>query len=317
MQMRVLITGSTGYLGSKVVDLLGQGADDVELFGIDLNPPRQASAYKVFRTGSVTDADAMERIFEAARPEVAVHLAFVVNPLHDRTREEYVDREGTRVFLEQCDRQGVRRVVLLSSVAAYGAFKDNDDPLTEESKVRGVHGYAYSWMKAETDRMAQEYQRTHPECEVVILRPALFVGPNTHNSFFDVLKYPVVPRARDHGASCDPEFQFIHEDDMAACLAASMTKPGLKGVYNVSGDGKIPFSALIRVYGKRSLPVPLWLLKPAAKLLWWLHISKVPADQLEFIRYQWIMDNGRMKRELYTPKIDSLEAFKQYAHKRK
>lgn len=315
--MRVLITGSTGYLGSRVVHILAGKQSGVELFGIDLNPPKQAFAYQVFKTGSVTDEDAMRRIFDSARPETAVHLAFVVNPLHDRSREEFVDREGMRVFLEQCDRHQVRRVVVLSSVAAYGAFDDNDYPLNENSKVRGVYGYAYSWMKAETDRMAQEYAHSHPECEVVILRPALFVGPNTHNSFFDVLKYPVVPLARDRGKTHDPEFQFIHEDDMAACLAQAIVKPGLKGVYNVSGDGRMRFSALVHEYGKKTIAVPMWLLKPAAKLLWWLHISKAPADQLEFIRYPWIMDNSRMKRELYTPKTDTLEAFRQFINKHK
>jgi UDP-glucose 4-epimerase len=299
-----------------VVQLLSRSGGD-EVFGIDLRPPQQASEYATFHTGSVTDADAMGRIFESARPEVAVHLAFVVNPLHDREKEEFVDREGMKLFLEMCGKHGVRRAVILSSVAAYGAFEDNDDPLTEESNVRGVHGYAYSWMKAETDKMATEFERTHPECEVVILRPALFVGPNTKNAFFDVLKYPIVPQVREKGKTCDPEFQFIHEDDMAACLFEAVKKPGLRGVYNITGDGRIRFSELVRAYGKRALPVPMWLLKPAAKLLWLLHISKAPADQLDFIKYKWVMDNSRMKREMYVPKVDSLDAFKQFASKRR
>lgn len=314
--MRILITGSTGYLGSRAVNMLG-GLQDAEIFGIDINPPKQASHYKVFRTGSVTDADAMERIFEAARPEVAVHLAFAVNPLHNRDREEEIDREGTRIFLAECDRHRVRRMVMLSSVAAYGAFPDADHPLTEGSKVRGVYGYAYSWMKAETDKMVQEYQRTHPDCEVVTLRPCLFIGPNTHNAFFDVLKYPIVPQIREKGAVRDPDMQFIHEDDMAECLVAAVVKPGLKGIYNVAGEGTLKFSELVHLYGKHSIGVPFWLLKPAAKLLWYSRISKAPADQLEFIRYTWIMDNSKMKRELYVPKVESREAFRQFAEKHK
>ena len=314
--MRVLITGSTGYLGSKVVDMLGQN-DGMEIFGIDLNPPKKASDYKVFHTGTVTDEAAMTRVFDTARPDVAVHLAFAVNPMHDRAREEFIDREGMRLFLEGCERVKVSRVVILSSVSAYGAFSDNDCPLTESSRVRGVYGYAYSWMKAETDKMAQDFQQKHPECEVVILRPALFVGPNTKNSFFDVLKYPIVPQIKEKGQLKDPEFQFIHENDMAECLFESITRPNLKGVYNVAGDGKIKFSKLVQVYGKKTLGVPLWILKPAAKLLWILRISKAPADQLEFIRHTWFMDNSRMKGELYTPKYDSERAFLEFAVSKK
>lgn len=314
--MRILITGSTGYLGSRVVDLLA-ASEDTEIYGIDIKPPREAGQYKLFQEGSVTNSQAMERIFEAARPDVAVHLAFAVNPMHDRAGEEFIDREGTRQFFDRCSKHRVRRAVFLSSVAAYGAFEDNDFPLSEASEVRGVYGYAYSWMKAETDRMAQEYQDKHPGCEVVILRPALFVGPNTDNAFFDVLKYPMVPQIREKGSNRDPDLQFIHEDDMAACLAAAIRKPGIKGIYNIAGDGRIRFSQLVRIYGKHTLSIPFWLFKPMAKLLWWLHISKVPAAQLEFIRYNWFMDNSRMKRELYIPKVDSLQAFHQFAERSK
>ncbi len=313
--MRIVITGSTGYLGSRAVSKLALSGGG-KIFGIDLNPPQRAYEYTVFRTGSVTDPDAMERIFDAARPDVAVHLAFVVNPLHDRKREEYIDREGMRIFLNECDRHRVRRVVVLSSAAAYGAFQDNDIPLTEDSRIRGVYGYAYSWMKAQTDLMAQDYQRSHPDCEVVILRPALFVGPNTRNAFFDVLKYPLVPQVKEGGERRDPPLQFIHEDDMAACLVEAMVKPGIRGVYNVAGEGAVRFSELVRLYGKRTIPLPLWLLKAIARFLWFVRISKVPADQLEFLRYTWIMDATKTKRRLFTPTIDSSEAFRQFTASR-
>lgn len=314
--MRVVITGSTGYLGSRTVGRLASSGG-VDIFGIDRNPPRRAHEYAVFRTGSVTDPDAMERIFDAAQPDVAVHLAFVVNPLHDRKREEYIDREGMRLFLHECDRHRVRRVVVLSSVAAYGAFPDNDVPLTEGSRIRGVYGYAYSWMKAETDLMAQDYERSHPDCEVIILRPALFVGPGTRNAFFDVLKYPIVPQVREGGKTMDPPMQCIHEDDMAACLVEAIVKPGIRGMYNVAGEGTVRFSALVGEFGKRCIPLPLWLIRAAARLMWFVRIGKVPAGQVDFIRHTWIMDTTKMKRELSTPTIDSLEAFRQFASARK
>ncbi len=53
--MRVLITGSTGYLGSKTVDMLA-AAGGMDIFGIDLNHPKNAELYTAFHKGSVTDA---------------------------------------------------------------------------------------------------------------------------------------------------------------------------------------------------------------------------------------------------------------------
>lgn len=309
---RILITGSTGYLGSRAIAQLA-ARGDAELFGIDLNSPRDAHSYSVFRQGSVTDAEAMERLFDTARPNVAVHLAFVVNPLHDRAREEMTDREGTRIFLDECLKHNVKRVIVVTSVAAYGAHPDNDVPLTEKSPMRGTEGYAYSWMKAEVDRMVQDFAKLHAACEVVILRPCLIVGPNTNNAFFDILKYPVVPQPCENGARRDVPFQFIHEDEMAACLVEAITKPGIKGAYNIAGEGTVNFSELVRLAGKRAIPVPLWLLRPIAHFLWLLRISKVPAAQLDFLRFPWIMDATRMKAELYTPPTPSAMAFEMMA----
>ena len=305
---RILITGSTGYLGSRAIAQLA-ARGEAELFGIDLNSPRDVNHYSVFRQGSVTDADAMGRLFDTARPDVAVHLAFVVNPLHDRAREEMVDREGTRTFLDECAKHEVKRVIVVTSVAAYGAHPDNDVPLTEKSPIRGTEGYAYSWMKAEVDRMVQDYAQLHSRSEVVTLRPCLIVGPNTNNAFFDIMKYPVVPQPYEAGETRDVPFQFIHEDEMAACLVEAITKPGIKGVYNIAAEGTVDFSELVRLSGKKSLPVPLWLLKPVAKLLWLFRISKVPAGQLDFVRFPWIMDATRMKAELYIPPTPSSMAF--------
>lgn len=312
---RILITGSAGYLGTKVVDLLAAHGG-YEIYGTDLREPKNRLAYAFFRRGSVTDSLMMRELFDRARPDVAVHLAFVVTTTHDRNFEESVALGGTGNFLDGCERQCVPKAVLLSSVAAYGAHDDNDMPLTEGSQIRGVEGYGYSRLKAKADRLAQEFMEAHPNCEFAILRPCLFVGANTNNNFFDVLKYPIVPQVRDYKGVRDPHFQFIHEDDMAACLSAAIEKTA-RGVYNVAADGTAPFSELVRRFGKRSIGIPSWILYPATALLWKLHLVTSPPAQLDFIRYPWIMDAGRMKRELYSPLKSSLEAFDEFARTHK
>lgn len=308
---RILITGSAGYLGSRVVELLARG-NRYEIHGIDVREPAKPNLYKRFVRGSVTSSIAMKNLFDRARPDIAVHLAFVVTSTHDRALETSVALDGTRHFLEGCERNAVPKAIFLSSVAAYGAHDDNDVPLTETSPIRGVAGYGYSLLKAEADRMAQAYMEVHPECEFAILRPCLFAGPNTDNNFFDVLKFAVVPQVRDRRGLRDPEFQFIHEDDMAACLVAAIEKPA-RGPFNVAGEGSVPYSQLVAMVGKRTMPLPAWILYPATALLWKLRLVTSPAAQLDFIRSPWTMDVSRMRRELFTPQRSTLEAFEEYA----
>ncbi len=311
MTTRVLITGSTGYLGSRVVKALTK-REGWEVYGIDVREPRNGNGYARFVKGSVTDARLMRETFDEVKPDIVVHLAFVVTSTHDRKHEEAVAIAGATNVLAGCDRVGAKKVVFLSSVAAYGAFDDNDTPLTETSRIQGVQGYGYSRLKAITDGMATRFMEGHPQCDFVLLRPCLFIGPNTKNNFFDVLKYPVVPQVFDRKGVRDPEFQFIHEDDMADCVVAAIDKP-VRGIFNIAGEGKAPFSALIRRLGKRRIGIPSWILYPATALLWKLHLVTSPPAQLNFIRYPWVMDVGRMRRELFTPTKSTIEAFDEYA----
>jgi UDP-glucose 4-epimerase len=308
--MRILITGSAGYLGSKAVSILKKKGH--EIFGIDIRMPGDTNLYKSFVKGSVADDAAMAKIFEAARPDAAVHLAFVVNALHDEKKEETIDVKGTELFLRHCELYKVPKVVFMSSAAAYGAHPGAGMPLAESSLVRGNRNYSYSRLKEMTDRMGQEFMKGHPECAFVMLRPCLFVGPNTDNSFFEVLKFPLLPQISDAEGVRDVEFQFIHEDDMAECLVSSLEKD-VRGIFNVAGDGTVRFSEIARIAGKRTIALPAWLLYPLTSILWRLRLISSPPGQLDFMRYPWLVNNSRMKAELFTPLRSSPDAFREFA----
>lgn len=311
MSGRILITGSSGYLGTRVVDLLA-ARGGFEIHGMDVRMPENRDRYTCFIKGSVVNARAMRDLFDVARPDVAIHLAFVVDSTHDSRLEESVAVEGARNFLANCERLCVPKVIFLSSAAAYGAHDDNDVPLTESSPVRGVDGYSYSRLKAAADMIAQEYMASHADCDFVLLRPCLFVGPNTRNNFFDILKFALVPQIIDGKGLRDPEFQFIHEDDMAQCVAGAIDKP-VRGIFNVAAGGSTPFSELVRRFGKRRIAVPNWIIYPVVAILWRLHLVSSPPAQLDFIRYQWLLDASRMRRDLYIPSKSSIEAFDEFA----
>ena len=228
--MRVLITGSAGYLGSKVVSLLPEQGGH-EIYGIDIADPQQKDVYASFVKASVTNPYAMEEVFKEAKPDVAIHLAFVVNALHDESKEEEVALKGSENFLYACSQHQVKKIIFMSSASAYGAHSDSKVPYTETSSIRGNESYPYSRLKAMSDRMAVMFMRHYKDGAVVILRPCLFIGPHTDNSFFEMLKFPFFPQIVDKGVRRDPEFQFIHEDDMASCVVASIEKE-VSGIFN-------------------------------------------------------------------------------------
>lgn len=80
--------------------------------------------------------------------DVAIHLAWVLNPIKDAMRMTEVNLGGTRHFLDACARHGVRRVLVASSTTAYGARPSNPVPLDESHPVRGEQPFQYAREKA-------------------------------------------------------------------------------------------------------------------------------------------------------------------------
>ncbi len=309
--MRILITGSAGYLGSKIVAKL-KDRQGFQVFGLDIKKPDNENDYELFVLGSAADKRTTSKLFEAAKPDIAIHLAFVVNPLHNAKKEIEIDVKGSEYFFENCAKHKVNKVIFMSSAAAYGAHPDSSLPYTEETPVRGNEKYIYSRLKAATDRVAHKFaQANNPASKLIVLRPCLFVGPNTNNSFFEVLKFPFFPQIVDASGKRDPDFQFIHEEDMADCVLAAIHK-NVEGNFNIAGDGFVKLSEIASMAGKKKIAMPSWLLKTATSILWRCHLIGAPPAQLDFMRYSWVMDNSKMKKELYQPKYTSAQALQDF-----
>ena len=133
--MRVLLTGCAGFIGMHcALRLLGRG-DDV--FGADNLSPyypvelkqdrlRQLESQRGFRFErlDLADAAALGRLFDAARPELVLHLAAqpgVRYSLDNPSAYIQSNLVGFANLLEACRRHPPRHLVYASSSSVYGA----------------------------------------------------------------------------------------------------------------------------------------------------------------------------------------------------
>ncbi len=201
--MRYVITGGSGYIGSRLVDLLERRDDTEKIVICDVAPPKGYRPNVEFERVDVRDREAVRSVLDRVRPDVLVHLAFILNPSHDEEFVYDVDVNGTHNVLEAAAAAGTGQVLVTTSGVAYGAFPDNPVPLTEDDPVRGVADLQYARDKTESDRLCQLWALKHPERVMTIVRPCIVFGPNVDN--YLVRLWTKQPFAVDVGHDRQPD----------------------------------------------------------------------------------------------------------------
>jgi UDP-glucose 4-epimerase len=93
----------------------------------------------------------------------------------------------------------------------------------------------------------------------------------------------------------DPRLQFVHEDDVVGALMYA-TVHDVPGVYNVAGDGVVPWSEVCKIVSKRRVALPPVLTNWAAEPLRVARILNMPPELLDLLRFGRGLDNTRFQR---------------------
>jgi UDP-glucose 4-epimerase len=305
--MKYVITGGSGYIGSRLVELLSAREDTERILITDLRAPAVPWPKTTYLEMDIRDPG-MLPLLEAEEPDALVHLAFVLNPMRDEHTMYDIDVNGTQSVLDAAARADVQHVLVASSTTAYGAWPDNPVPLVEEHPVRGMPNYEYARDKTEIDRMCQLWAARHPERAMTIVRPCIVFGPSVDNYIIRFWENaPFIPLID----GIDLELQYVHEYDVIDALSRLLL--GRKaGAFNLTGDGTLRLSEGAALAGLKTRHVPYGPYRRIAGALWRLRVprAEAPPGQLDFTRYPWIASNEKIKRELdWAPRYTSREAF--------
>ena len=265
--MRYLITGGSGYIGTRLVELLSRREDTEKIVICDVVPPqgRVPSRRRSSSAWTCATAAPSTRRFERANPDVLVHLAFILNPSHDEGLMYDVDVNGTHNVLEAAAEVGIRQVLVTTSGVAYGAFPDNPNPITEDHPVRGVARFSYARDKTESDRIVQLWALQHPDTITTIVRPCIVFGPNVDN--YLVRLWTKQPFAVDAG-NLDEQIQFVHEDDVVEAVSAPAARAATLASSTWRRDGLMTLRECAELLETPIRKMPLWLYRALAKVLW-------------------------------------------------
>ena len=227
MPSRAIVTGASGYLGSRMADLLERRGWEVLRLVRSPRPGNDRDrAYHLSDAGLPADL----------RADLLIHAAydFSVRSRNDIWR---VNVEGTRRLLAAARDAGIGRIVVLSTMSAYAGTKQ-----------------LYGGAKLAIESATAQYGGT-------AVRPGLVYGPSAGGVFGALqraVRLPLVPLM----APAARQFP-VHEDDLVAAVVALATADHLPpGPIGIAQATPVPFRDILATVAAdqgircRFVPVP-------------------------------------------------------------
>ena len=292
-QRKILITGSSGFFGRAVVAAIRRAWPSAVICGIDVVPPKSDPPDQ-FEMGDITSSKLQQQLV-VFRPDTVIHLAFVVNPMHDEKRMHEINVEGTRNLLAAVGDCGATQLLVSSSATAYGAWPDNPNPMFEDQPLRARCEYRYADHKTQVEMLLRQFTDSNPGINVSWIRPCMAYGRDVSNFLTTILMVPpllVLP------GGDNPIMQFVHLDDVGAAIVAILACKS-SGPFNLAPPDTVTMKDIARMSGRRTISMPFAMCWAAATC-WWalrLPVLKYPAPLWYFIRYPWIVSSKRLTSE--------------------
>jgi len=173
---KILVTGASGFLGTRLVELLAQKGYPVRALVRKLSNTKRlrANGGEVF-FGDVADLESLRPAFNEI--DIIVHAA--ADTAGNERDGEWSTVQGTQNVLQLCHQVGVKKLIYISSCAVYGvtdckkgALIGEDAPLERFPEKRGF----YSWSKLKADQFVVD-AITQGSLPIVNLRPGTIWGP--------------------------------------------------------------------------------------------------------------------------------------------
>ncbi len=252
--VNILVVGASGYIGSRLVPLLGAAGHTLTLASRE-----SAKLAERFPEARLVTADLLDpaSLDEAlAGIDLAYYLAHAMGGGESGFAER--DLAAARNFGEAAARAGVARIVYL------GGLGDDDADLSHHLASRHETG-------AELARHG---------VPVTEFRAAVVIGSGSAS--FEILRHlterlPIMITPRWVSTRCQP----IGIRDVLAYLVAAPDHPETTGIVEIGGPDVLSYGDMMRAYarerGLRRLMIPVPVLTPRLSSYWVNLISPVPA----------------------------------------
>nr|MDO8108801.1 NAD-dependent epimerase/dehydratase family protein [Candidatus Sigynarchaeota archaeon] len=241
--MKVGITGISSTLAICLVGMLVADSNVEKIIGLDVKLYDGPGDEKiVFRKGDVRNADAVRELLRGV--DVLFHMAFVVKHGVPDLRDEILDINvnGSKNVFLQAAASGIKKIIYVSSVAAYGINPGTPLVIKEDTPCKGkeMPQFYYAHTKGLVEEFLDAFEAEHRDIIVTRFRPHIIAGPcfagRTTN--LDIILKPLAS-AKKRIFLTKPVnapalmLQYTHEKDLVAAMIHAMHHD-MPGAYNIA-----------------------------------------------------------------------------------
>jgi dTDP-4-dehydrorhamnose reductase len=237
--LKILITGSNGLLGQKLVALLDKD-QEVALIATARSAMKYPLARGKFIELDVADKKQVDKVISDARPDVVIHTAAMTQVDQCETDRDACWVQNVHAVENisiACATNGARLIHLSTDFI----FDGTHGPLDESAKANPISHYGHS-------KLAGEEVVMKSKADWAILRTVLVYGITHDMSRSNIVLW--VKKSLEEGKSISVvndqwRTPTLAEDLAIGCVLAA--KKAAKGIYHISGDEIMtPYDIAIR-----------------------------------------------------------------------
>ncbi len=250
--MKILVTGSTGFIGSRLCHSLVEAGHTVRAFHRPTSTLRLLEGLDVEHVlGDLTQPETLQSAMQDV--EVVFHAAAWMGD-NEPGRLYAVTVEGTREVLAAVRKSEVRRVVHTSSVAALGVPESRTPALLNENHTWNLRPDYYPYGYAKYLAELEVQKAVAQGLDVVIVNPSVVFGAgDIHRQSGSIISQVA---SRKLGVAVEGGINVVHIDDVVAGHLAAL-QLGKTGQRYILGGENLTFLELLeKIAGVVGVPAP-------------------------------------------------------------
>ena len=317
---KILITGATGFLGSRLVErLANQKGIEIIATGRILKPHNTIKNPNVnYILGNLLNPKFIEQLTSGV--DTIIHTAALSAQMGNPKDFRDINIDATKNLLKIAQSKKIKKFIYISSPSVYFRMKDQFNLKETDELPKPINIYAYS--KREAEKLIQSSNIPY-----IILRPRALIGKG------DTVIMPRILRAHSEGrlARMGDETNKVDMTPVsnvvdAIILSLNADSKANNQIYNISnGKPELLWPLLDNLLEQMDLPplrkkISLGIIVPIAKLMeWhakWLNNYKEPVLTVYGIgtlTKSFTMDISKAKKLLgYIPQQTAKEAINEF-----